>query len=767
MRALSKVRWLAGLAAAAIALSSLASSTAASAAEDYTQNVTALDSTQARIDFTPTTPALYVDVHYLITGVPQQNFRMTNNGGVWQKTVGGLSSGTAIEYWFTYEKSGPQYDTPHFTYTHGSTQAPVATPTFSPPGGAYTSAQTVTITTATAGASIRYTVDGSTPTAGSPLYTGPISVPTSRTINAIGIKAGLTNSSVGSATYTIGTQQGCVQSNNPNFGPNTRIFDPSMSAASIQTQLDADFNMQKDTLTAQMAPRRVAHLFKPGTYNGIHDDVGYYTSVSGLGRNPGDVLINGDITVDAFNESDKGVALQNFWRSAENMAVNPSNGTNRWAVAQAAPFRRMDIRGNLALYPASYGFASGGYTADTRVSGQTASVSQQQWYTRDSNYGSWNGGVWNMVFSGTPGAPPTTFPNPPSTNLATTPVSRDVPYLYLEGNQYRVFLPSLRTNASGASWINGGTPGTSLPMSQFYVVKAGDTASTINAALAQGCNLFFTPGIYHVNQTINVTRPNTVVLGIGYATIVPDNGVNAMHVADVDGVRIKGILFDAGTTRSDALLTVGPAGSSASHAANPTTLQDVFFRVGGAIAGKATNSLVVNSHNTIIDHTWAWRADHGNAGTWGWTEAVGDTGVVVNGNNVLATGLFVEHYQKYQVIWNGQGGRTIFFQNEMPYDVPNQATWMSPNGLAGYAAYKVGDNVTTHEAWGLGSYCFFNVNPSVRAHHAFEVPDRPGVRLHNLLTVSLNYQGTITHVVNEVGAVTPPGTVPVNVVSYP
>nr|WP_189259620.1 chitobiase/beta-hexosaminidase C-terminal domain-containing protein [Lentzea flava] len=765
MRALSKVRWLAGLAATAIALSSLASSTA-SAAEDYTQSVTALDATQARIDFTPTTPALYVDVHYLVTGIPQQNFRMTNNAGTWQKTVGSLSSGTVIEYWFTYEKSGPQYDTPHFTYTHGSAPAQVATPTFSPPGGSYTSGQTVTITTATSGATIRYTVDGSTPTSSSPVYSGPISVPSSRTINAIGIKSGLTNSTVASATYTIGTQQGCVQSDTPNFGPNTRIFDPSMSAASIQTQLDADFNQQKDTLTAQMAPRRVAHLFKPGTYN-VHDDVGYYTSVAGLGRNPGDVVINGDITVDAFNESDKGVALQNFWRSAENMAVNPSSGTNRWAVAQAAPFRRMDIRGNLALYPASYGFASGGYTADTRVSGQTASISQQQWYTRDSNYGSWDGGVWNMVFSGTPGAPANTFPSPPETTLATTPVSRDVPYLYFEAGKYRVFLPSLRTNASGASWINGGTPGTSLPMSQFYVVKSGDTASTINAALAQGCNLFFTPGIYHVNQTINVTRPNTVVLGIGYATIVPDNGVNAMQVADVDGVRIKGILFDAGTTRSSALLTVGPAGSSASHAANPTTLQDVFFRVGGAVAGKATNSLVVNSHNTIIDHTWAWRADHGNAGTWGWTEAEGDTGVVVNGNDVLATGLFVEHYQKYQVIWNGQGGRTIFFQSEMPYDVPNQASWTAPNGVAGYAAYKVGDNVTTHEAWGLGSYCFFNVNPSVRAEHAFEVPIRSGVRMHNLLTVSLNYQGTITHVVNDVGAVTPPGTVPVNVVSYP
>ncbi|MET8763710.1 chitobiase/beta-hexosaminidase C-terminal domain-containing protein [Lentzea sp. NPDC004782] len=757
---------MACLAAAATALSSLASSNAASAAEDYTQSVTALDSTQARIDFTPTTPALYVDVHYLITNIPQQNFRMTNNAGTWQKTVGSLSSGTQIEYWFTYEKSGPQYDTPHFTYTHGSAPAQVATPTFSPPGGSYTSAQTVTISTATAGASIRYTVDGSTPTASSPVYTGPISVPGTRTVNAIGIKSGLTNSAVASATYTIGTQQGCVQSDNPDFGPNTRIFDPSMSAASIQSQLDADFNAQKDTLTAQMAPRRVAHLFKPGTYN-IHDDVGYYTSVAGLGRNPGDVVINGDITVDAFNESDKGVALQNFWRSAENMAVNPSSGTDRWAVAQAAPFRRMDVRGNLALYPASYGYASGGYTADTRVSGQTASISQQQWYTRDSNYGSWDGGVWNMVFSGTPGAPANTFPSPPETTLATTPVSRDVPYLYFESGKYRVFLPSLRTNASGASWLNGGTPGTSVPMSQFYVVKAGDTASTINAALAQGCDLFFTPGIYHVNQTLQVTRPNTVVLGIGYATIVPDNGVNAMQVADVDGVRIKGLLFDAGTTRSDALLTVGPSGSSASHAGNPTTLQDVFFRVGGAVAGKATTSLVVNSSNTIIDHTWAWRADHGNAGTYGWNEAVGDTGVLVNGNNVLATGLFVEHYQKYQVIWNGQGGRTIFFQNEMPYDVPNQASWMAPNGVTGYAAYKVGDNVTTHEAWGLGSYCFFDTNPSVRAEHAFEVPNRSGVRLHDLLTVSLNYRGTITHVVNDVGAVTPSGTVPVNVVNYP
>jgi hypothetical protein len=373
-----------------------------------------------------------------------------------------------------------------------------------------------------------------------------------------------------------------------------------------------------------------------------------------------------------------------------------------------------------------------------------------------------------MVFSGVNGAPATTFPNPPETTLATTPVSRDVPYLFIDASgNYHVFEPSLRTNASGPSWANGPTPGTSVPMSQFYVVKAGDTSSTINAALGSGCNLFFTPGVYHLNQTLNVTRPNTTILGIGYPTLVPDNGVNAMQVADVDGVRLDGLLFDAGTTNSAALLTVGTAGSTTSHASNPTSIQDVFFRIGGENAGKATASLIVNSNDTIIDHIWAWRADHGNANTVGWTTNTADNGLIVNGNNVLATGLFVEHYQKYEVTWNGQNGKTIFFQNEMPYDVPDQASWNSPAGVNGYAAYKVGANVTTHEAWGLGSYCFFNTNPAVSSYHAFEVPNVAGVKFHSVLTVSLNNKGSITHVINDTGAGTPTNTTPSNVVSFP
>ncbi|HMG55746.1 MAG TPA: chitobiase/beta-hexosaminidase C-terminal domain-containing protein, partial [Kofleriaceae bacterium] len=370
------------LAASLALLVVIAGGGSATAATDFTQSVTQLNASQVRVSFTPTTPSTFVDIHYLPPAIGQQNVRMTNHAGTWQLTIGSLTSGFVLEYWFTYDRNGPAFDTPHFTFTVGGSAGTVATPTFSPAGGSFSTAQTVTITTATAGASIRFTVDGSTPTASSPLFSGPISVTSSQTINAIGLLSGLANSAVASASYTIGAATGCpTQSDIPNFGPNVRIFATTMSTATIQAQLDADFNAQKDTLTAQMGTGRVAHLFKPGSYS-VHDNVGFYTSVAGLGQNPDDVTINGDVTVDAFNASDQGVALQNFWRSAENLAINPSNGADRWAVAQAAPFRRIDVHGNLLLFPASFGFASGGYIADTKVSGQTSSVSQQQWYTR-------------------------------------------------------------------------------------------------------------------------------------------------------------------------------------------------------------------------------------------------------------------------------------------------------------------------------------------------------------------------------------------------
>ncbi|MEU6455609.1 coagulation factor 5/8 type domain-containing protein [Streptomyces sp. NPDC127113] len=542
------------------------------------------------------------------------------------------------------------------------------------------------------------------------------------------------------------------------LGPNVIVFDPS--TADIQGRLDEIFRQQE---SAQFGTGRYALLFKPGTYNGLNAQIGFYTSIAGLGLSPDDTTINGDVTVDAgwFN----GNATQNFWRSAENLALVPVNGTNRWAVSQAAPFRRMHVRGGLNLAPDGYGWASGGYIADSRIDGSVGPYSQQQWYTRDSSVGGWLNAVWNMVFSGVEGAPAQSFPDPPYTTLETTPVSREKPFLYLDGDAYRVFLPEKRTGARGVSWGNGTPRGTSLPLTQFYVAKPGVSAATLNQALAEGLHLLLTPGIYHLDGTVEVKRAGTVVLGLGYATLIPDNGVTALKVADVDGVRLAGFLIDAGPVNSSTLLEVGPAGASADHSANPTTVQDVFIRIGGAGPGKATTSMVINSRHTIVDHTWVWRADHGEG--VGWETNRADYGVVVNGDDVLATGLFVEHFNKYDVQWNGQRGRTIFFQNEKAYDAPDQAA-VQNGSVKGYAAYKVGDQVTEHEGWGLGSYCYYNVNPSIVQHHGFAAPNRSGVRFHGLLVVSLGGNGQYECVINDTGSPTSgTSTVPSTVVQYP
>ncbi|MFF3442685.1 RICIN domain-containing protein [Streptosporangium sp. NPDC002721] len=545
--------------------------------------------------------------------------------------------------------------------------------------------------------------------------------------------------------------------NNPDLGPNVSVFDPSTPTATIQARLNSVFSQQQ---TNQFGGNRFALLFKPGSYS-VDANIGFYTQIAGLGLSPDSVTINGGVHVEA--DWFQGNATHNFWRGAENLSVNPPSGTDRWAVSQAASYRRMHLRGNLQLDDG--GWSSGGFIADSKIDGQVRSGSQQQWLSRNAEWSSWTGSNWNMVFVGVDNPPAGNFPDPPYTRVATTPAVREKPFLYVDqAGAYQVFVPALRTNSTGTTWAGGNPAGSSIPISQFFVVKPGHTAADINAALAQGLNLLFTPAVYHLNDTIRVTRANTVVLGLGLATLIPDNGVTAMTVADVDGVKVAGLLIDAGPTNSAMLMQVGPAGSSASHAANPTSLHDVYFRVGGAAVGRATQSLVVNSDNVIGDHLWIWRGDHSHG--VGWNVNTAANGLTVNGDDVTMYGLFVEHYQQHQTVWNGNGGRTYFYQNEMPYDPPNQAAWMN-GSTQGYAAYKVADTVTTHEAWGLGSYCYFNVNPGVVAARAFEAPNTPGVRFHNMVTVSLGGVGTIRNIINTTGGPSNSGTNEANLVSYP
>jgi hypothetical protein len=530
----------------------------------------------------------------------------------------------------------------------------------------------------------------------------------------------------------------------PDFGPNVTIFDATIPAAKIQAKLDSIFASQE---SSEFGPARYALLFKPGKYD-VDARIGFYTQVSGLGLSPDDVVINGGMRADARWRKN-GNATLNFWRDVENMSIVPAGGFDRWAVSQAAPMRRMHIRGDLVLDDG--GWSSGGFLADSKVDGQVRSGSQQQWLTRNSALGDWKGSNWNMVFVGTSGAPTNSFPAPPYTTIDAAPVIREKPFLFVDRRgAWNVFVPAVRSNAEGTTWVSGKPRGVARPLSEFVIVKPGTSAATMNGELARNKSLIVTPGVYHLDTPLHITGKNTIVLGLGLATLIPDGGVSAIDVDDVDGVTLAGLLIEAGPTNSPVLVQIGPQGASARHLSDPTLLSDLFVRVGGTGVGKATRSVEINSHDVIGDHLWLWRADHGNG--VGWTSNTAANGLVVNGNDVTMYGLFVEHYQQYQVLWNGNGGRTYMFQNEMPYDVPDQAEWMS-GATQGFAAYRVDAAVTSHEAWGLGSYCFLNRNPAVVADHAFEVPVVPGVRFRNMVTVSLGGgKGTIAHVINHTGA---------------
>lgn len=532
----------------------------------------------------------------------------------------------------------------------------------------------------------------------------------------------------------------------PDFGPNVLVFAPSMPAATIQQQIDKVYAIQRRN---GFGPERNALLFLPGKYN-VDVPIGFYTEVMGLGASPDDVEISGNLHSDASEDNNN--ATTTFWRGAEGIAVTPPEGSMRWAVSQAAPFRRMHVRGNIVLHQFN-GWASGGWMSDDLIDGTVDAGPQQQWISRNTEWGKWTGSNWNMVFVGVPDPPAGEWPSPPYTKIALTPVVREQPFLQVDAaGDYSVRVPSLRRNSAGITWHGGSTPGRSIPIDHFYIARPGiDTAASINAQLEKGKDLLLTPGIYDLMDAIHVTRHDTVVLGMGFATLRPINGTPAMTTADADGIIIAGLLFDAGPMQSPVLLEIGPDGSKARHAKDPISLHDVFFRVGGAGVGRTLINLKINSNDTILDHTWIWRADHGSG--VGWDLNTSANGLVVNGNNVTVYGLFVEHHQQFQVLWNGEGGRTYFYQSEIPYDPPNQASYRSAPDTKGWASYKVANTVAHHDVWGLGVYSVFE-QPGVVLTRAIEVPKRADVKFHHMITVALGNHGAILNVINNTGGST-------------
>lgn len=147
-------------------------------------------------------------------------------------------------------------------------------------------------------------------------------------------------------------------------------------------------------------------------------------------------------------------------------------------------------------------------------------------------------------------------------------------------------------------------------------------------------------------------------------------------------------MFQAGSHDTEALLNWGSGGYQGS-ASNPGAAHDIFARVGGPDYGnvQAKYLVKINSGNVIVDDTWLWRADHDVKGSVKGRRNPSKTGLQVNGNDVIGYGLMSEHHLGNLLEWNGENGRTYFYQSELPYDED------SSYAQKGFAGYVVGNNV--------------------------------------------------------------------------
>ena len=550
----------------------------------------------------------------------------------------------------------------------------------------------------------------------------------------------------------------------PDFGANVLVFDPTMSMTDIQNKLNTVYQQMDGD---QFDNQGYAYLFKPGQYK-LDVEVGFYTHVIGLGESPDDVTITGAVRAKADWLGGNN-ATCNFWRTAENLAVVTSpdidGNTNVWATSQGTSLRRIHMKGEIDLSD-NGGWSSGGFIADSKIDTTINSGTQQQYLTRNVDLSNWQGANWNMVFVGDGQAPGAGgWPNPPYTVVSATPVVREKPFLYIDANgNYFVMVPALKKNATGSSWGNDpagspAPPGSPLSIDLFYVAKPGvDTADTINAALASGKHLLLTPGDYKLDSPIHVTRAGTVVFGMGLPVLTPTGSNAVLSVDDVDDVSLAGILVEAGGGGvATTLIQLGDTGSSADHSAQPTMLFDVNCRIGGNITGSANVCLTVNSNDAIVENSWLWRADHAGQNVqngWGYNDS--NSGIVVNGNDVTAYGLFSEHHEQYQTLWNGNGGAVYFYQSEDPYDPPNQQAWMASSNENGYPSYKVADSVTTHTGQGIGVYSFFQ-DGSIQADNAVETPQGKGIAMSHLMTYG-DGTGSINNIINGTGGSNSGGT---------
>lgn len=530
------------------------------------------------------------------------------------------------------------------------------------------------------------------------------------------------------------------------FGKNVYFFSPEDDSVEVQKVLNGIYQKQE---ASEFGDGRYAVYFLPGSYDkSLEVNIGFYMQAAGLGRDPGDVSVPVlKCTAEWHKRGSNYNATCNFWRGVENMTLCSDTV---WAVSQATYMRRVHVKGSLHLHD-RLGWASGGFLADSRVDGLADSGTQQQWLSRNCEWSEWTGQNWNIVFAGIQEgkAPVETWPEKTYTTVDTVEKMQEKPFLvYDEEEGFSVYVPAVRCDSRGVSWQEKGNKadGKRIPMEAFYIARADvDTADSLNHALAEEKHIFFTPGIYHLDQELLAERDGVILLGTGLATLVPDQGNCCIRVTGA-AATVAGLLFDAGPRLSDTLLKLEKTDSR-----DTTYLSDLFFRVGGVAdyTARVHSCLRIDRDDVVGDNFWIWRADHG--GHVAWDKNTAENGMIVNGNHVTVYALMVEHFEEYQTVWNGEDGKTIMYQSELPYDVPGQKSWMSSGGRRnGYASYYVAPGVKRHEAWGIGIYSVF-WDAEVDEHCVMEVPETPGVKVHNICAVMINGNPGISHIINDAG----------------
>jgi len=589
-----------------------------------------------------------------------------------------------------------------------------------------------------------------------------------------------------------------TEPNPPQWPDSVQIIRPTDNMESVLASLkktEDGWNEEYEAWSSDhhFSSRRHALLFAPGMYTDLTWQVGYYVQVAGLGTSPDSVEFRDcGPHVPAVNHHihEGGTCLDTFWRSGENFFVSGTNMT--WAVSQAAPLRRVHVAKDLFLFDGP-AYASGGHLANAQVDGVLHFGGQQQWMSRNVHLGKGiQGGAWSLVFTGCTGEVPQVSSgdeNSPSiTVLETPPVRTEKPYVALQddGIKFDLRVPKTVRDTGTAGPLFDGATDDVRDFSRVHVAVAGGVdEGTVQAALDDGKDVVFAPGIHNLTKTLEIRHANQVLLGLGLATIVaPTDGTPCIHVApETPGVRIGGVMLEASTrtecgdsSPKSSLLEWGDGNvKDAGDPENPGAMFDVFCRVGGATTGNRSDIYVdammrIHSGNVVGDNLWLWRADHGELNDSETTanyphisplyhqseedEFRVETGIEVRGDDVTMYGLAVEHANGHQTVWSGERGAVYFYQCELPYGVKQ-----SSFGDKDFTGYLVTEGVQNHILAGAGVYSNFR-NEEVKVATAIRHPET-NIQCINPFTVRLDNNGCIESVVNGVGSAASEQGIPV------